>query len=189
MTRQQAGIMSSSFVPEGRNYPQLFVALDEAIDALLSAADGGNPVQASFENVAEGFGAEKAIVLGVSDDGELRSLAARGLSPDEITACEAGQSVPGVSSSKIREALDKRNPVLVQDPRHIAEGNLTKALQGQAFSIICAPILDPERTRTLAVFYAQNSGFANAFGEIDLSFIEVWSHVMGRILAAHSRGK
>jgi hypothetical protein len=180
--------MSSKFVPEGRNYPQLFVALDEAIDALLSAADGSDPIAASFENVAEGFGAEKAIVLAVSDDGELRSLTARGLSPDEITACEAGQSVSGVSSSKIREALEKRNPVLVQDPRHIAEGNLTKALEGQTFSIICAPILDPGRTRTLAVFYAQNSGFENAFGEIDLSFIEVWSNVMGRILAA-TKGK
>jgi hypothetical protein len=175
------------FVPEGRNYPQLFVALDEAIDTLLLGNASRDPIEASFENVAEGFGAEKAIVLAIGPDGRLRSLAARGLPPEEIEACEAGRSVPGVSSSKIREALERRSPLLVQDPRHIAEGKLTRALEGQRFSIICAPILDPERTRILAVFYAQNSGFENAFGEIDLSFIEVWSRVMGRILAAAHR--
>src|SRR5262245_1654296 len=176
--------MTSALVPEGRNYPQLFVALEEAIDALLSGRADLDPIEASFENVAEGFGAEKAIVLAVEPDGTMRSLGSRGLAPEEIGACEAGRSVLGVSSSKIREALEKRGSILVQDPRHIAEGNLTKALEGQAFSIICAPILDPGRTKILAVFYAQNSGFENAFGEIDLSFIEVWAHVMGRILAA-----
>ena len=177
-------MMMPTLVPEGRNYPQLFVALEEAIDALLSGKTGADPIEASFENVAEGFGAEKAIVLAVEADGTMRSIGSRGLAPEEIAACEAGRSVPGVSSSKIREALEKRGSILVQDPRHIAEGKLTQALEGHPLSVLCAPILTPDRSRILAVFYAQNSGFPNAFGEIDLSFIEVWAHVMGRILDA-----
>ena len=171
-------------VPDGRNYPQLFVALEEAIDALLSGNAGHSVIAASFENVAEGFGAEKAIALAVSEDGSMRTLASRNLSPEDIAACEAGQSVPGVSSSKIRESLERQSPILVQDPRHVITGSQTRTLEGQPFSILCAPILNPERSRALAVFYAQNSGFANAFGELDLSFVEVWAHVMGRILAA-----
>src|SRR5262252_62709 len=172
-------MMSHGILPAGRNYPELFVALDDAIEALLSGNASDRLIQASFENVAEGFGAEKAIALAVAGDGSMRALASRGLSPRDIEACEAGQSVPGVSSSKIREGLERRAPILVQDPRHLAEGNKTRTLEGQPFSILCAPILDPGKSRVLAVFYAQNSGFENAFGEIDISFVEVWAHVMG----------
>ena len=171
-------------LPDGRNYPGLFVALDDAIEGLLLGNAGDELIEASFENVAEGFGAEKAIALAVAADGSMRALASRGLSPEDIKACEAGQSVPGISSSKIRESLERKGPILVQDPRHIAEGSQTGTLEGQPFSILCAPILDPDGTRTLAVFYAQNSGFTNAFGVIDLSFVEVWAHVMGRLLSA-----
>jgi len=176
-----------AFLPEGRNYPQLFVALEDAIEALLSGEGDSELIVASFESVAEGFGAEKAIALAVARDGSMKALASRGLSPEDIAACEAGQSVPGVSSSKIRESLERQAPILVQDPRHIAEGSQTRTLEGQPFSILCAPILDPGRTRTLAVFYAQNSGFENAFGELDLSFVSVWARVLGRVLAAASR--
>jgi hypothetical protein len=176
------------YLPEGRNYPQLFVALDDAIGALLSGDAGNDLIEASFGSVAEGFGAEKAIALAVAPDGSMRALASRDLSPEDIEACVAGRSVPGISSSKIRESLERKASILVQDPRHIAEGSQTRALEGLPYSILCAPILDPGRTRVLAVFYAQNFGFENAFGEIDLSFIEVWAHVMGRILAAAPPG-
>lgn len=174
--------------PEGRNYPQLFVALDEAIEGLLSGRGREGLLQGSFSCVVEGFGAEKALILLVMPDGGLHSLASRGLSDEEVAACEAGRSVPGISSSKIRETLERRSPLLVQDPRHLLGSQTTRALEGKPFSVLCAPISDPGRSRSLAVFYAQNSGFENGFTEIDFSFIEVWSNVMGRLLSAGPQG-
>src|SRR5262249_43379059 len=130
--RQYRPTMSyAGYLPAGRNYPELFVALDDAIEALLSGNASDRLIQASFENVAEGLGAEKAIALAVAADGSMRALASRGLSPADIEACEAGQSVPGISSSKIREGLERKAPLLVQDPRHLAEGNKTRTLEGQ----------------------------------------------------------
>lgn len=170
-----------AFLPEGRNYPQLFMALDEAIEALVSETPD-RLLESSFGHVAEGFGAEKALLLTVAPDGTLAAAASRGLTAEEISACEAGRSVPGVSSSKIREALERAGPVLVQDPRHLLGARATTALEGTPFSVLCAPIVSPDRTKTFAVFYAQNSGFENAFGEIDLAFIDVWARVLGRIV-------
>ena len=135
------GMTGPAYLPEGRNYPQLFVALDDAIEALLSGSGSHGLVgliETSFENVAEGFGAEKAIALAVLPDGSMRALASRGLSPEDIAACEAGESVPGISSSKIRESLERKASILVQDPRHIALGSQTRTLEGQPFSILCA---------------------------------------------------
>ncbi len=175
---------NTSFVPEGRNYPQLFVALDDAIAAVLSGHGGEGLLEGSFSNVADGFGAERALVLAVEPEGRLRALASRGLSREEVAACEAGGSVSGISSSKIRETLGRRSPLLVQDPRHLVGPKMTRALEGKPFSVLCAPIVDPSRSLVLGIFYAQNSGFENAFTEIDFSFIEVWANVMGRLLSA-----
>jgi hypothetical protein len=92
--------------------------------------------------------------------------------------------VDGISSKMVRDAAQSGRPALVQDPRHLAAAQVTRALEGQPYSVICAPIPDPIRKRPIAVFYAQNSGFDSAFGELDLSFVEVWANVMGRILSA-----
>jgi hypothetical protein len=171
----------SDMIPAGRNYPELFMALDEAIEALLTDSPD-DLLESSFEHVADGFGAEKALMLTVAPDGTLEASSSRGLSAKEIEACEAGLSVPGISSTKIREALEKKSAVLVQDPRYLIGANVTTALEGRNFSVLCAPILSPDRSQAYAVFYAQNSGFENAFGEIDLSFIDVWARVLGRIV-------
>jgi hypothetical protein len=61
---------------------------------------------------------------------------------------------------------------------------MTRALEGQPYSVLCAPIPDPIRNKPIAVFYLQNSGFDNGYGELDLSFVEVWANVMGRVLSA-----
>jgi hypothetical protein len=92
------------------------------------------------------------------ETGRLRALASRGLSPEEVSACEEGRSVPGVSSSRIREALVDRVPVMVQDAEHLPGSMATTALRGRPSSVRCAPVCDPRTPEVLAVLYVQNYG-------------------------------
>lgn len=173
-------------VPD-RNYPALFLALDDVLEALGEGRPDDDALQRSFEGSADGFGAEKALLLMVDDappPRRLRALASRGLSPEEVAACESGRSVPRVSSSRIREAIDGRVPVMVQDPELLLGANVTEALRGQPCSVLCAPMCDPRTGRVLAVLYVQNHGVRNAFGEIDRAWIEVYARALGRCLAS-----
>ena len=169
-----------------RNYPALFLALDDVLEALGDGRPDEDARQRSFEGSADGFGAEKALLLMVEgkERRRLRALASRGLSPEEVAACEDGRSVPGVSSSRIREAVDGGVPVMVQDPGLLLGAHVTEALRGQPLSVLCAPVCDPRTKRVLAVLYVQNHGVRNAFGEIDRAWIEVYARALGRSLAA-----
>lgn len=168
-----------------RNYPALFLALDEVLEALDAGHPDEDALRRSFDGSADGFGAGKALLLVVEADG-LRALASRGLSPDEVSACEHGRSVPGVSSSRIREAVERREPVMVQDPRLLGPQG-TEALRGKPVSVLCAPVCDPRSREPLAVLYVQNEGVRNAFGEIDRAWIEVYARALGRAMASMRR--
>lgn len=124
--------MTAKSTSPDRNYPALFLALDDVLEALGEGHTGEDVLSRSFDGSVDGFGAEKALLLLVVGSGppSLRAVASRGLSPDEVAACEMGQSVPGVSSSRIREALERREPVMLQDPR-LAGANLSGALRGR----------------------------------------------------------
>jgi hypothetical protein len=169
----------------GRNYPSLFLALDDVLEALDDGHPDEDALRRSFESSAEGFGAEKALLLLVEKESpeHLRALASRGLSPDEVSACESGRSVPGVSSSRIREAIEARTPVMVQDTDLLRGIRATAALTGRPLSVLCAPVCDPRTREVLAVFYVQNQGVRNAFVEIDRAWIEVYARALGRALA------
>jgi hypothetical protein len=169
-----------------RNYPALFLALDDVLETLGDGRRDEDALQRSFEWSADGFGAEKALLLMVEDAAPrgLRALASRGLTAEEVEACEGGVSVPGVSSSRIREALVSRVPVMVQDAAHMGKGKSTTALRGRMASVLCAPVCDPRTSEVLAVLYVQNHGVRSAFGAIDRAWIEVYARVLGRALAA-----
>lgn len=72
--------------------------------------------------------------------------------------------------SAIREAVELRQPVMVQDPRLMGP-NMTEALRGRPVSVLCAPVCDPRTREPLAMLYVQNEGVRNAFGEIDRRLI------------------
>ena len=177
--------MRTDIAAPERNYPALFLALDDVLEALADGRPGEDALQRSFEDSADGFGAEKALLLMVDggQPGRLRALASRGLSPEEIAACESGRSVPGVSSSRIREAVERRAPVMVQDPERLVGAHVTEALRGRPCSVLCAPVCDPRAREVLAVLYVQNYGVRSAFGEIDRAWIEVYARALGRALA------
>ena len=175
--------MLTERVAPDRNYPALFLALDDVLEARGDGRPDEDALLRSFEGSADGFGAEKALLLAV-DAAKLRALASRGLSPEEIAACEDGRSVPGVSSSRIREAVERRAPVMVQDPELLLGAHATEALRGRPCSVLCAPVVDPRTGAPLAVLYVQNYGVVSAFGEIDRAWIEVYARALGRALAS-----
>jgi hypothetical protein len=168
-----------------RNYPALFLALDEVLEALEQGSPGKEALRRSFEGAADGFGVEKAVLLVVEQRQplRLRAVGSRGLTAREIAACERGWSVPGVSSTRIREAIVSGAPLMVQDSELLTGTGITEALRGMPASVLCAPICDPRSGRALAVLYAQNHGVRNAFGEIDRAWIEVYARTLGRVLS------
>lgn len=168
-----------------RNYPALFLAIDDVLEGLGDGAPDADALRRSFEDSADGFGAQKAILLRVVPGAAppLQSLASRGLSWVEVEACESGLSVPGVSSSCIREALEKRLPVLIQDPNGALGAEVSEVLKLQPCSVLVAPVCHPRTREPLAVLYVQNEGLRHAFGEIDRAWIEVYARTLGRVLA------
>jgi hypothetical protein len=103
-----------------RNYPALFLALDEVLEVLDQGGPDEDTLRRSFESLADGFGVEKAVMLVVENRQPLRfrAVGSRGLSTREIAACERGWSVPGVSSTRIREAVLRGVPVVVYAQNH-----------------------------------------------------------------------
>ena len=168
-----------------RNYAALFLALDEVLEVLEQGGPDEDALRRSFEGVADGFGVEKAVLLVVEKRAplRLRAVGSRGLSAREIAACERGWSVPGVSSSRIREAVVRGVPVMVQDSELLTGTGVTEALRGKPASVLCAPICDPRSGQALAVLYAQNHGVRSAFGDIDRAWIEVYARALGRVLS------
>jgi hypothetical protein len=175
-----------------RNYPALFLALDDVLLAIDEGKAQDGALQASFAWATEGFGAQRAVLLALEGKpARRRALAHKGLADYEVIACEAGSSVPGVSTSCITEVLEKAQIVLLQDTSHLT-GGLASGAFGGAYSVLCAPIADPRTGRILAVLYLQNDGVKDAFGEIDRAWIEVYAKALGRAMGgprSHRAGR
>lgn len=159
--------------------------------AVLSS-DGGEEaaLRASFEAAAQGFGARKALLLLVEEPGSfrLRGIHVLGnLTPEQVRACERGESVRGVSPSVIQQVIRSRKPELIEDPRLRAPASQTPSLAGGQSSILCAPICDPLRGVVLAVAYFQNNGLIEAYGQDDLAWLEGYATAVGRIFGFYFR--
>ncbi len=170
--------------PSGRDYAQLLEAMNELLAVLSSDGDEAAALRASFEAAARGFGAHKALLLLVEepDPLRLRGIHAVGsLTPEQIRACERGESVHGVSPSLIQQVVKSGNPELIEDPRLRADASHTPSLAGGPFSVLCAPIRDPVREAVLAVVYLQNPGLAEAYDREDLAWLDKYATATGRI--------
>jgi transcriptional regulator with GAF, ATPase, and Fis domain len=138
--------------------------------------------------VAEGFGAEKALLLAVEEAEplRLRSLLAIGpLSPSQVSACERGESVKGVSPSVIRRAIATGEPELIEDPRLGAPAAQTASLEGGNFSVLCAPVRAALSGAVLAVLYFQNGGLESAYDATDLEWLKGYSTALGSVFGWH----
>jgi transcriptional regulator with GAF, ATPase, and Fis domain len=176
--------------PQGRVYTQLLEAMNELLAVLSRDGDQEAALRASFEAAARGFGARKALLLLVEEREPLRLRAVHvlgKLTPEQVEACERGESVRGVSPSVIYRVIETREPELIEDPRLQADASQTPSLEGGQLSVLCAPICDPLQETVLAVVYFQNSGLTEAYGEDDRAWLEGYATAVGRVFGFHFR--
>jgi DNA-binding NtrC family response regulator len=168
-----------------RDYARLFGAMNAVLRVLLSGGDEKDALALSFDAAAQGFGADKALLLLIHQQEplRLRSVCSRGLSDKQVIACERGDSVKGVSSSVIRSAMAGRRAMAIENPYLSAEADVTPALAGENYSVLCAPVLHPLRDGVLAVLYFQTSG--GTYQESDAVWIEGYAAAVGQAFALH----
>jgi DNA-binding NtrC family response regulator len=164
--------------------------MNELLAVLSSEGGEEAALRASFAAAARGFGAQKALLLLIEEREplRLRTLQSLGkLTPEQIKACERGESVPGVSPSVIQRVIATAEPDLIEDPRLQADASRTPSLEGGSFSVLCAPIRDPIRDAVLAVVYFQNSGLIGAYGEDDRNWLTGYATAVGRLFGLSFR--
>jgi transcriptional regulator with GAF, ATPase, and Fis domain len=163
--------------------------MNEVLKVLTAGGDEHDALLRSFADAAAGFGADKAVLLAVESDAprRLRAICSAGLTEAQVRACERGESVSGVSSSVIRAALDTRRPRLIENPLFQKDQDQTPALAGQAYSVLCSPVVDCVREVGIAVMYFQKSGtrVEDAYGDSDAAWLEGYASALGRTFAFH----
>jgi DNA-binding NtrC family response regulator len=162
--------------------------MNAVLSSLLEDEGTEAALRASFQAAAEGFGAEKALLLLVEEKAplRLRSLLGVGrLSPAQVAACERGESVTGVSPSLIRKVIATAEPELVEDPRLGASAARTASLEGGNFSVLCAPVPAVLSGSVLAVLYFQNGGLEAAYDAKDLEWLKGYSTALGKVFGWH----
>jgi DNA-binding NtrC family response regulator len=172
----------------GRDHGALLRSLNAVLRVLWDEGGEVEALRASFGDAAVGFGADNALLLLIDGDEpqRLRALEVRGhLTPDQVRACESGESVKGVSPSVIRSVISSGRPELIRDPRLLPAASRTASLIGASFSVVCAPILDHAQERVLAVVYFQNEGAAAAYQDADLAWIELYAAALGWVCGLH----
>jgi two-component system nitrogen regulation response regulator NtrX len=186
------GNAASTLAPPGRDYAELVGALDELLALLGEGGEEEVALRASFEAAARAFGAQKALLLLVEEAEplRLRSIHALGaLSPEQVRACERGESVRGVSPSLIRQVVQSGEAALIENPLLRLDTSRTPSLAGDPASVLCAPILDPWRGTVLAVVYLQHGGLAEAYGKSDRVLLARYTKNVGRVFGFFFRQK
>jgi DNA-binding NtrC family response regulator len=165
----------------------LLGAVSRALKILGSGGDESLALEESFELAARGMRAEKAVLLRVADTAPLRLevLQSWGMSPEQVRACAQGGSVPGVSPSTIRCAVDTRSVQLVENAQLRSAGEGTASLAGAPHSVLCAPVLDPWTGSTLAVVYFQTVALMSAYRTADVHFMESYATALGHAFGYH----
>lgn len=172
-----------------RDQARLFRAMNDALGALSRDADQEDVLRHSFSEAAQGFVAEKALLLIVEDAAEfrLRHVQSHGLSPAQVQACERGESTRGVSSSIVRAAIATRRARVIENPLVQSDLELSPVLAGRCYSVLCAPILDPVRDAVMAVMYFQNDGADErlAYRASDGVWLEGYASALGQAFALY----
>jgi DNA-binding NtrC family response regulator len=166
-----------------RDYSLLCLALSEALRAFSRGGAEEEALKDSFEAAVRGVGARKALLLLVEgrEPLKLRALQVKGnLNLEQVKALEQGSSAPGVSASAIKRVIETRETYVVQDPRLLADANLTSAFADprENFSVLCAPVLNAGDESIIAVLYFQNSVPGEAYLETDVEWMDTYTRAI-----------
>ena len=166
-------------------------AMSEVLRALNGRRRRGGNARRSFEFAVKGFQSQRAVLL-LADEGEppdLRGLESKGLTEEQVRACESGKTAKGVSSKLIRAAIGERRLKLVKNPFFLAEADKTLAFestQGEHYSAMAVPVLDAAG-RVRAVLYLSNAGHdpSEAYDEGDGRILQDYAQAIGHVFAVY----
>ena len=154
--------------------------------ALVGAGDGGAALRQSFVHAVDGLDADKGLVLQVlnADPPQVEILCARGLSSENEAAAQVLQSSPGITASVIRQTLETGQPQLL--PNSQAAGLDQAASQmGEAYSVLCAAVVDTLTRAPVAILYFQNA-LQRAFEAPDLNWVKAYAVVLGTAVTLYA---
>ena len=167
-----------------RRSAELLKALTRALEVLGSAGDEVGALAESFDHAAAAFAAEKALLLrvkrGEGDERTLECLRSVGLSLEQVRACVGGESVEGVSASRIRRAIETLEAQLVENSQlDDLDPEQTGSLRSRPHSVLCVPVIDPYTRAVLALLYFQTAAGAGGYGAADLPHARGYALALG----------
>jgi len=167
-----------------RNERELLAALQTA--ALVRGSDAGAALRQSFAHAVQGLDADKGLVLQVleADPPQVEILCARGLTPESEAAAQVLQSSPGISASVIRQTLETGEPQLLPNSQAARLDQATSQM-GEAYSVICAAVVDTLTHVPIAILYFQDT-VQRAFEPYDLDWVMTYAVVLGGALTLYA---
>lgn len=185
----------SSAVPDhDERSAELLKAVTRALEVLGSAGDDVGALAESFDRAASAFAAEKALLLrvkgGESAERTLECLRSVGLSLEQVRACVGGESIEGVSASRIRRAIETLETQLVEnsqlDDLHPEQ---TGSLRGRPHSVLCVPVIDPYTRAVLALLYFQTAAGHGGYTATDLPHARAYATALGHAFGLFFTGE
>ncbi len=172
----------------------LLKAVTRALEVLGSAGDDVGALAESFDRAASAFAAEKALLLRVKggEGGEraLECLRSVGLSLEQVRACVGGESIEGVSASRIRRAIETLETQLVEnsqlDDLHPEQ---TGSLRSRPHSVLCVPVIDPYTRAVLALLYFQTAAGRGGYTAADLPHARGYATALGHAFGLFFTGE
>ncbi|MDX2197782.1 MAG: SpoIIE family protein phosphatase [Phycisphaerae bacterium] len=131
------------------------------LSRLLLERGGTTPLWSAVQSALQrSLGAERCIVIGVSEAGALYSLTHEG---------SIGRPRLGVSRSVLNEVIANRKGVLVE---RVSDSDIFREAQslagGGVASVLCVPVM--RRGRVMAIAYAERGRWTPAFRDEDLNY-------------------
>ena len=158
----------------------LLEAITRALQAFANG-DEGAALRDGFAALTQGVTPQRSFLARV--DGRRRVtevLVYEGLSDAQVEALRAGTSSPGVSPSLIRAALHSGQAQVIEDARLASRrGQISGALAGGAYSVVCATVNDPHSRAPVAVLYLQTSSITQPLTRALAPYIEAYTLALG----------
>jgi signal transduction histidine kinase len=137
----------------------------EIIGVLNSSLDLTKTLEVVMDSLIHLTGAERGCLMLLDEDGNLEIRAARRFDQDSIDAFELE-----LSHTVVREAIEKRQPVLTTNAQHDPRFSGQESVVGyQLRSIICVPL--HVREQVTGALYLDNRMRENAFSREDLPLL------------------
>jgi transcriptional regulator with GAF, ATPase, and Fis domain len=173
---------------------ELLKALTRALEVLGAAGDEVGALAESFDRAASAFAAEKALLLrvrrGEGEERTLECLRSVGLSLAQVRACVGGESLEGVSASRIRQAIETLEAQLVENSQFEGQGaEQTGSLRGRPHSVLCVPVSDPYTRTVIAVLYFQTAAGHGGYTAVDLPPARAYAMALGHAFGLFFTGE